>query len=464
MPNRQVHWHEGMFLRPQHMQAAERHWRESLNDSEEWFHPFGWGLRSVEIDRDAVRNGFFNLRGCEARFRDGTKVSIPADGTPDPVELKSALNGAGVVTIYLAVPAHQPGRSNVAETCAGDGPRYYLDRIKFCDENTGEADEPIVVRQVRMRLLLSGQDESGYVLLPLARVMRSAQAGAPSQIDDGYVPPLLAVDAWPPLDQAVQSLTHQLSVKVDELAEQTADRAISFDSKVPGDAGRMLELAVLNGALARFESVAFLAGLTPLAVYQELCGLLGQLAIFSDARRPARLPRYNHTDIGGCFTAVLALIQRGLETIAPPAYEKRYFERHGDGLHVALEPAWLGAGRALYLGVETELTDDECSQLLRSLDMKLGSSARVEQIFTGARRGLRLVPVSHVPRPLPPGPGIIYYQIERDPVYWRDVTESRSLAAWINLTDVVFKGDRVLKVVRPRGDRPTHLEFALYIV
>jgi len=464
MANRQIHWHEGMFLRPQHMQAADRHWRESLNDSEEWFHPFTWGLRSVEIDRDEVRNGFFTLRGCEARFRDGTKVSIPADGTTDRVELKSAMTGAGVVTVYLAVPTLQPGRANVAETRTADGPRYYLDRVKFCDENTGEADEPIAVRQVRARLLLSDQDDTGYVTLPLARVVRSAQAGAAAQIDDAYVPPLLALDAWPPLDQAVQSLTHQLSVKVDELAEQTADRAISFDSKVPGDAGRMLELAVLNAALAKFESVAFVPGLTPLAVYQELCGLVGQLAIFSDARRPPLLPRYDHADIGGCFSTVLGLIQRGLETIAPPAYEKRYFERHGDGLHVALEPAWLATGRGLYLGVETELTDDECVQLLRSLDMKLGSSARVEQIFGKARRGLRLVPVVHPPRPLPPGPGIIYYQIERDPVYWRDVTDSGSLAAWMNLADVIFKGDRVLKVVPPWGTRPTHLQFALYIV
>jgi type VI secretion system protein ImpJ len=220
----------------------------------------------------------------------------------------------------------------------------------------------------------------------------------------------------------------------------------------------------LNGALAKFESVAFVSGLNPLAIYQELCELVGQLAIFSNTRRPPELPRYNHEEIGACFATVLGLIQRGLETIAPPAYEKRYFERHGDGLHVALEPAWLGSVRALYLGVETELTDEECAQLLRSLDMKLGSSARVEQIFVRAQRGLRLVQVVRPPRPLPHRPGIIYYQIERDPVYWRDVAESGSLAAWMNLADVVFQGDRVLKVVPPWGTRPTHLQFALYIV
>src|SRR5690242_21628898 len=43
--------------------------------------------------------------------------------------------------------------------------------------------------------------------------------------------------------------------------------------------------SVLNGALAAFEAIAFVRGLTPLSVYRELCRLVGQLAIFTDARR-----------------------------------------------------------------------------------------------------------------------------------------------------------------------------------
>jgi type VI secretion system protein ImpJ len=110
------------------------------------------------------------------------------------------------------------------------------------------------------------------------------------------------------------------------------------------------------------------------------------------------------------------------------------------------------------------LTNDECVQLLRSLDMKLGSSVGVERIAERARRGLRLVPVPHPPGPLPSAPGIVYYQIERDSMYWRDVVESGSIAAWMNREDVMFKGDRVLAVVPPWGTRPTQLQLALYIV
>ena len=68
MPIRPVHWYEGMFLRPQHFQVADRHAREALRASEDWFQPFDWGLRSVEFDRDAVGNYVLSLRACEARL------------------------------------------------------------------------------------------------------------------------------------------------------------------------------------------------------------------------------------------------------------------------------------------------------------------------------------------------------------------------------------------------------------
>jgi type VI secretion system protein ImpJ len=464
MASRPVHWYEGMFLRPQHFQAADRHAREALRESEDWFHPFDWGVRAVELDRDAIANSSVTVRSCEARLKDGTRVSFPADGALDPVEVRGALAGSGAVTVYLAVPTFRVGRANVADAPAADGPRYWVDDQEAADENTGGEEQPIQVRRTRARLLLSNQDHTGYEVLPLARVGRSAQAEAPPQLDVDYVPPLLVLDAWPPLWQAVQSLYHQIGAKVDQLAAQVVDRNISFESQVPGDAERLLKLATLNAALSSFEAIAFVRGLTPLAIYRELCRLVGQLAIFTEARRPPGLPPYDHEDIGGCFYAVIKLIQIGLDTIAPSAFEKRYFERNGERLQVSLEPGWLAATRTLFLGVETELGDDECEQLLRAMDMKLGSTSRVEQIFKQALRGLKLVPIVRPPRALPAGVGTVYYQIERDQVFWRDVADTCSMAIRMNLARAAFQGDRILAVVPPRGGKTTNLQFALYVI
>jgi type VI secretion system protein ImpJ len=464
MPSRPVHWSEGMFLRPQHFQAADRYASQARAESEDWYHPFNWGIRRVELDRDAIGNYSAVVRSCEARFKDGTKLTLPDDATADPVELRTALTSSGAVTVYLAVPSFQPGRANVEETPTADGPRYWIDDYASSDENTGGEEQTIQVRRTRCRLLLSNQEHTGYQVLPLARIERSAQLDAPPQLDVAYVPPLLVLDAWPPLWQAVQSLYHQIGAKVDQLATQIVNRSISFDSQVPGDAERLLKLSVLNGALSGLEAIAFVRGLTPLTVYRELCRLVGQLAIFTEARRPPTLPQYDHEDLGGCFYTVIKYIQLGLDTIAPSAFEKRYFERNGERLQVSLEPGWLSSTRTLFVGVETELSDDECEQLLRSMDMKLGSTSRVEQIFKQALRGLKLVPIVRPPRALPAGAGIVYYQIERDQVFWRDVADTCSMAIRMNLAKAVFQSDRILSVVPPKSNKTTNLQFALFVI
>src|SRR6476469_8516675 len=45
MRNLPVFWHEGMFLRPQHFQAADRYWSELAEVSQQLDHPYYYGLR-----------------------------------------------------------------------------------------------------------------------------------------------------------------------------------------------------------------------------------------------------------------------------------------------------------------------------------------------------------------------------------------------------------------------------------
>lgn len=464
MAIRPVHWSEGMFLRPHHLQAADACAREALRLSEDWYHPFNWGYRRIELDRDAVSNFAMTLPACEARFKDGTKLVVPEDTTIDPVELHETMAKDSSVMVYLAVPTVRPGRANVAESPAGDGPRYWIETIEREDENTGGDEQSIEVRRTQARLLLSGQDHTGYETLPLCRIERSTQTGSPPQVDPAFVPPLLALDSWPMLWRAVQSLHQQIGARITQFAEQMADRDISFESQSPGDAERMVKLAVLNAAYSYFESFAFTPGLHPLTTYGELCRLVGQLAIFSEERRPPSLLGYDHEDISGCFYNAIKYIQRYLDILPPRAFEKRYFERVGERLEAALDQRWLSPAKALFLGVETELNEQECQQLLGAMDMKMGSGSQVEHIFRRALGGLTLTPVARPPQPLPVKTGIVYYQVTREPVFWRDVEDSCTLALRMNLSHAAFESNRILSITPVGRNKPSNLQFALFVV
>jgi type VI secretion system protein ImpJ len=106
MVHRAVHWHEGMFLRPQQLQTAQRHTAHQLRLNTFADHPFHWGLRVLELDRDALANHRFVVRRLCLRLRDGTVLDLPHDGTALPaLDLKPYLERESAVTVFLAVPA-----------------------------------------------------------------------------------------------------------------------------------------------------------------------------------------------------------------------------------------------------------------------------------------------------------------------------------------------------------------------
>ena len=373
MISRAVHWSEGMFLSPQHLQAADRHTLERIKETEEWYNPFAWGLKSVEFDQSALANFMVDLQSCEARLPDGTHLSIPRDLTVAPVLLREALSTAASTIVYLAVPPLRLGQANADKESSVHGPRFWTQEEDCPDENGSEVVS-IEFRRPRARLLLEKDDRSDLVTLPLARIVAATQAAAPPQIAPAFIPPLLVIEAWPWLRRQINDLARRMRGKIETLADQMVARKINFDSQVPGDAERILKLTVLNGVQTRLAALASTAGLSPLQVYLELCGFAGQVAIFRKDRRPPEMAPYNHHDLGPCFLKVIQHIRIVLEDEEELAFEERYFTRAGERVEVQFEQEWLAGDHGLYLGVETELTDIECEDRLKSLHMVIASA------------------------------------------------------------------------------------------
>ena len=89
MNNRAVHWHEGMFLRPHHFNTAQQHWDQVVSQNAKWDLHYNWGLRSIDLDLDALANYRLVIRSLRARLRDGTLVAIPEDGVLPALDLKA---------------------------------------------------------------------------------------------------------------------------------------------------------------------------------------------------------------------------------------------------------------------------------------------------------------------------------------------------------------------------------------
>lgn len=464
MAKRPVHWYEGMFLKPHHFQAAERYARERIREAEDWHHPHDWGLRALRLDPGALANFQVVVLACQARLKDGTTLTIPEEAAVDPLDLRRALESNAEVVLNLALPVWQVGQGNIGPEGGEDGARFRVSSLELPDENTGGDEEPVEFRAPRARLLTSNLDVTGFELLPLARIRRGTRPEAPPEVDRWYIPPLLRLEAWPPLVEEVEKVFQQLVAVVRTESDYLVGRKIAFETQVVGDTERILKLGVLDGALAYLQGVFRSRGLHPFPLYGELCRLVGQLALFDEARRPVELPTYDHDNLGPCYDRVLGELRRQLGTGPRSPYEKRYFQLdERKRFQVGLKAEWTLEATRLYIGVETaELTDAECDELMRSTDWKLGSAEQVESIFKQAAPGLGMRPLNRIPPSLPRG--VVYFEIERVAPFWADVLRTQGLGLRFKLGGGRFKALDTVTLNSPRTGRPIDLQFAVYAV
>jgi type VI secretion system protein ImpJ len=458
-----------MFLRPHQLQAAQRHVAQQLFLNTFWDHSYYWGLRAFELDRDALANHRFVVRRLRLRLRDGTLLNMPEDGDVLPaLDLKPHMERESNLTVSLAVPVVTLSRANVAGPESNGSGRYLVDSVHLEDENTGINPQPVHLRRLNLKLLLSTQDDAGYETLPLARIEKSGGADASPQVHLAYIPPLLCCDAWAPLQNGIlQRIYDLIGRKIELLAEQVVSRGISLEANSPGDALIINQLRVLNEIYATLHVLAFAEGVHPLTAYYELCRAVGQLSIFGLQRRPPQLPRYDHDNLGYCFYQIKKEIDAFVEGVREPDYEQVPFEGIGKRMQVTLEQKWLLAQWQMFVGVKSPLPVDEVNSLLTrgQLDMKIGSADKVERIFQMGLQGLKFNYNATPPRALPSTSGLIYFQVSRESEEWANVQQSLTLAIRLNEHRIAgdIQGKRELTIRRANGQTTT-MDFALYVV
>jgi len=471
MPSGEVHWQEGMFLRQHHFLTEHRQMMRLMQVDGKWALHHNWGLRSITLNTEALGNFRFSVTGLEARLRDGTLIEVPSDGPLPEVDLKPVLEKNRKVTVHLGVPVLKSNQANVSETGPSDGTRYYVIHRQLEDENLGVNSQPIPIRRLNLKLLLSTDNLAGYETLPIARIEKSERAEATPQLDATYFPPVIACDAWHDLSVGIlQSVYDRIGRKIEKLAGQAISRGLSLDSTTPGDALIFAQLRELNEGWATLTSIAFVEGIHPLLAYQELSRLVGQLSIFKqETRRTPAIPRYDHDDLGRCFYQLKNYLDDLLSILPEPDYKELPFVGDGLQLKVELQRSWLDQNVQLFIGVRSPLEPDKCVELMGmgGIDMKVGSSDRIEKIYGLGDIGLRMVhvPGPRLPQALPREAGLTYFQINREQQQseWQYVERSLTLAIRFNETKIVGNIDRQ-EVVNLRLATDMRFRFSLILL
>jgi predicted component of type VI protein secretion system len=252
----QVHWHEGLFLQPHHLQVMQRRFMESLAGLHLLSASYPAGIIKAAFSLDALAKGDLRFTELRAMMPSGLEVDFPENASLEErkIDVRSFPGGGGPLIVRLAVPRWGEMRANsieLGESVAGGRRLYRVIEKNFPDENNASNLQMVRLRRVNARLLFGNEDDTDMETLPLLRIKNPTVTGSVSPVmDDTFWPPCLDVKAWPPLSTLIANLVDRIEEVRKRIASEMVRGSFQVDTLKPTQMKSLLRL----GTLGRFSA------------------------------------------------------------------------------------------------------------------------------------------------------------------------------------------------------------------
>jgi type VI secretion system protein ImpJ len=419
-----VVWSEGLFLRPQHLQQADRYMEKMVRSRTASLRGYAWGVTRLRLNMEMLRLGKVAIEQVSGVMEDGTPFSIPDDADqPAPLEVPDNLRDA---VVYLALPAYQPGAVEAdARRDTEVVARWQTVEQELVDANAGDrGDAAIEIGRLRFRLLPHGSDRAGFVCLPIARVVE-LRADRQVILDDTFLAPALDCAASPGLANLVSEIQGLLHHRGEALAARVGQSGVGGVAEISD----YLLLQLVNRYEPLFAHLASAATVHPETLFGYAVQLAGELATYARSeKRPPSFGTYRHDDLAGSFAPVMRSVRDSLsmvleQTAVPvPLAEQRY------GVHIAQVGDRTLFNSALFvLAVRADVPAERLRREFPT-QIKIGPLERIKELVNVALPGIVLRPLPVAPRQIPFHVGVTYFEIERTNPLWKGMDRSAGLS------------------------------------
>ena len=107
---------------------------------------------------------------------------------------------------------------------------YKVSEIQRTDENTGENQQPMMIRRLNARLILDEDDHTDLETVPLLRIAHATgQDVGTARQEPGYIPPCLIVGGSSSLRERLRDLSNQVQASRSTLVQQITAGGFSID-------------------------------------------------------------------------------------------------------------------------------------------------------------------------------------------------------------------------------------------
>ncbi len=424
-----VVWSEGMLLTPHHFQHWDRYYDALLAERLQGMTPFGWGVGSIDIDKDGLTNGSFTLLGVRGVLPDGLVIRIPDQDSTPQTRLIGELfpDTLDHLDVFLGIPNEHVGVTNceLSEGSSSRRPRYGGSYVSLPDHNTGENPKDIMVAHKNLRVFFSGEDMPDASIIKIAELVRTP--GGAIGLRESYIPPLLWISGSDSLLMMLRSLLELLVSMGTALADQ--QRGIREHGGT--DLLRFSMLHAIYSYIPILDHYSQVGKIHPEALYIALARLAGELALMSPDSHPKDLPQYEHTNLTRSFRELNIKIRNVVEHITPTRYVTIPLEKRGDYLWVGqIADVTLLTKGQFFLSVTGGESEDQVRSMIMKR-VKIGAVEDMDLILNAAMPGVRF---NHIPRPpasIPSKTGHQYFSLESHGSFWDRVCKGQILAVYL---------------------------------
>lgn len=439
----QVHWHEGLFLQPHHMQTMQRHFLQQVGEERRLGWSFPYGVVESRLSADLLENMVVGFDRLRLVMPSGLPLDVPANTDLPTLDIKRALvASAGAITISIGVPRWFADRGNAVngEGDARDKKLFRVRRVDCPDENTGQNPQPMLVRRINARLLLESDDTSDLDVMPLLRLMYATgeKISLPRQ-DPSFIPPCLVLSGSPALVELVRDLANQVEASRTEQRIKLTSAGFNADMLRSAQMLQMLRLRTLSRFGARLSNLWQAPDATPFAAYIELRELLAELSALQPDHDQYDAPKYDHDNPAIAFQELSRRIRPLLKTEREDTWMKIDFRREGELLTAELSDDHFARANQYFLGIRTAQDPRQLARLVEDKDQ-----FKLMPISLSRKKvwGVKLVEDRNAPLVLPAQPGLNYFRLAREDserVWERIKYEKKMSLEWPSVETSDFK-------------------------
>ena len=421
-------WHEGLFLRPQHLQQQERYVQHLIEGRCKSTRPFNWGLTHLEIDPQLLTLGKIAITSAQGVFSDGTPFDIPND-TPSPIPYEIAKDTKEAL-VYVAIPLVQPNALLMANK-EDNNPlaRHTIKDIHVSDLHTGqvEGNADVQVGELNVSLLTDADKLNAYSVIPLARIVE-VDKDSVIHLDEEFIPAAMHCNTSNKLVGFIKEVQGLLKHRGDALASRLAAPGSTGVSEITD----FLMLQLINKYEPLLQHLYTNKGIFPEEFYRVLILLAGELATFTkEQRRPEKFPAYIHDQQQPTFAFVMNEIRIALSSVIEQRAIGIDINEHKYGIWVAtLNDKSLLDDAMFVLAVKA----DVASEKIRSSFPKqstIASVERIRELVNSHIPGIELGPLAVAPRQIPYHSGFTYFELNSKHEFWRQLASSGGMAVHV---------------------------------